>query len=482
MTDLIRQFLTSQDSTWGLVAPAFALTFLLYFGPYLLLARSRRRNLRLAYVVLFSLFFAYKASGILMLLLPLSALTSWLLAEAIRRCEGWRRKLVLVIALLVEFAPLLYYKYADFALLTLNHLLATNFQPLDLLLPVGISFYTFQAVSYTVDVYRRRFTLRSTLLEYSFYLTFFPLLMAGPITRAEVLIPQLREEPKASPYTGLYLVLLGVLKKVVVADYVAQFTNWIFTSPTDYSGFEGLMGIMGFTLQIYCDFSGYSDIAIGTAAIMGYELRENFRFPYQSLNLTDFWRRWHIALSTWFRDYLYIPLGGNRHGRLRMYLGCFVTMLAAGLWHGASWQFVLWGALHGIGLVVHKALKPLLDYVPNTLWVRFLSWLLTFCYVAFAWVFFRSPDLDTALTLLRHIAGNFSWDYLVPFVYARTAWTVIALLGFALHALRQRHADALRAAFVRSHWLVKLLLTLLTLQLAINISQQGVAPFIYAQF
>lgn len=482
MTDFVRHFFLAQDETWGLVSPAFALAFLLFLGAYLPLLRSGRRRLRMVYVVLFSLFFAYKASGVLMLLLPASALFSWLMAEALRQQEGWRRRLLLAIGVTAELAPLLYYKYADFTLLSLNHLLATNFQPLDLLLPVGISFYTFQAVSYTVDVYRGRFTLRPSLLEYFFYLTFFPLLMAGPITRAEVLIPQLRERPRANAYDGLYLVLLGLVKKVVVADYVAQFTTWIFTSPTDYSGFEGLMGIMGFTLQIYCDFSGYSDMAIGTAAIMGYELRENFRFPYQSLNLTDFWRRWHIALSTWFRDYLYIPMGGNRHGRLRTYLGCFVTMLAAGLWHGASWQFVLWGAMHGIGLVVHKAAKPWLDYVPNTLWVRFLSWLLTFCYVAFAWVFFRSPDLDTALTLLHHIAQDFSWDYLVPFVHARTAWTVIALAGFLLHALRQQHADRLRAAFVRSHWFVKFVLTLLTLQLALNISQQGVAPFIYAQF
>ena len=481
MTDLIARFLTEPDPAWGLVSPAFAAAFLLFFGVYLLLRRSPRA-LRMCYVVLFNLFFAYKASGPLMLLLPASALLSWSFAEGIRRHEGWRRRSLLVLALIVEFTPLLYFKYADFALLSLGQLLRTNFQPLDLLLPAGISFYTFQAVSYTVDVYRRRFTMRPSLLEYAFYLTFFPLLMAGPITRAEVLIPQLREAPRANAYDGLYLLLLGILKKVVVADYVAQFTGWVFEAPADYSGFEGLMGIMGFTLQIYCDFSGYSDIAIGTAALMGYELKENFRFPYQSLNLTEFWRRWHIALSTWFRDYLYIPLGGNRHGRLRMYAGCFITMLAAGLWHGASWLFVLWGALHGIGLVVHKALKPALDYVPDTPWVRFLSWLLTFLYVTFAWIFFRSPDLDTAFLLLRHIAENFSWDYLVPFVKARTAWSVILLAGFLLHGLRQRHADKLRVAFVRSPWLVKFLLTLLTFQLALSISQQGVAPFIYAQF
>ena len=486
MTDFLRSLFLQQDASWGLVSLEFATVFILFFA-ILILLRSRR-SIMMAYVVAFSLFFAYKASGILMLLLPATLLLSWFATRGMSHLRGIPRRIALALTVIAEFAPLAYYKYADFTLLTLNHLLETNFQPLDMLLPVGISFYTFQAVSYSVDVYRGRFPSTTPLLEYSFYLTFFPLLMAGPITRAETLIPQLHEGNSASkrdaalPYQGLYLILLGILKKVVVADYVAQFTNWVFDSPTDYSGFENLMGVMGYTLQIFCDFSGYSDIAIGLAAIMGFQLKENFRFPYQSLNLTEFWRRWHIALSTWFRDYLYIPLGGNRHGRLRMYLGCLVTMLAAGLWHGASWLFVLWGAMHGVGLIVHKACKPWLDAIPNTGWVRALSWLLTFAYVTLAWVFFRSTSVENACLLLSHIAEDFSWDYLVPFVKARTAWSVFAVVGFALHALRGHHADSLKKTFVRAPWIVKLILTIIVIQFAINVSSQGVAPFIYAQF
>ena len=486
MTDFLRSLFLQQDASWGLVSLEFAAVFILFFA-ILILLRSRR-SIMMAYVVAFSLFFAYKASGTLMLLLPATLLLSWFATRGMSHLRGIPRRIALALTVIAEFAPLAYYKYADFTLLTLNHLLETNFQPLDMLLPVGISFYTFQAVSYSVDVYRGRFPSTTPLLEYSFYLTFFPLLMAGPITRAETLIPQLHEGNSASkrdaalPYQGLYLILLGILKKVVVADYVAQFTNWVFDSPTDYSGFENLMAVMGYTLQIFCDFSGYSDVAIGLAAIMGFQLKENFRFPYQSLNLTEFWRRWHIALSTWFRDYLYIPLGGNRHGRLRMYLGCLVTMLAAGLWHGASWLFVLWGAMHGLGLIVHKACKPWLDAIPNTGWVRALSWLLTFAYVTLAWVFFRSTSVENACLLLSHIAEDFSWDYLVPFVKARTAWSVFAIVGFALHALRGHHADSLKKTFVRAPWIVKLIFTIIVIQFAINVSSQGVAPFIYAQF
>ena len=277
MTDFLRSLFLQQDASWGLVSLEFAAVFILFFA-ILILLRSRR-SIMMAYVVAFSLFFAYKASGTLMLLLPATLLLSWFATRGMSRLRGIPRRIALALTVIAEFAPLAYYKYADFTLLTLNHLLETNFQPLDMLLPVGISFYTFQAVSYSVDVYRGRFPSTTPLLEYSFYLTFFPLLMAGPITRAETLIPQLHQ-PNANAQCsmlnaqGLYLILLGILKKVVVADYVAQFTNWVFDSPTDYSGFENLMAVMGYTLQIFCDFSGYSDVAIGLAAIMGFQLKE----------------------------------------------------------------------------------------------------------------------------------------------------------------------------------------------------------------
>ena len=489
----ILNFLISQPADWSIMTFSFMVTFVVFLALYLL--ACRHRVLMMLYVVAFGLFFAYKANGPLMVLLPVTAVTTWLLTEAMRISRGDLRRFWLATTILAALAPLFYYKYTNFLMDIVNELLTTNFAPLSLLLPVGISFYTFQVISYAVDVYKRRYTQPVSLLEYLFYVTFFPLLMAGPITRASTLLPQIKESQDSPflrrgqggdlhslPYIGLWLIITGLLKKVVVADYIAQYNNWIFEDPMAFSGFEGLMGIMGFTLQIYCDFAGYSDMSIGLAAVMGFRLKENFRFPYQSLNLTEFWHRWHISLSTWFRDYVYIPLGGSRHGRLRTCWNCLVTMLVAGLWHGASWMFVLWGVLHGVGLVVHKLLKPLLDRVPNTLPVRFIAWLITFVYVTLAWVFFRSADMDTAVTLLRHVAEDFSLAYLVPFVKARPLWTIIMVVGLAFCALRQRHDDWLCRMFVRSPWLVKLLLFAVVMQLVINISQSNVLPFIYAQF
>lgn len=474
----------TQDKAWSLCTMPFLVAFIVFFAIYLLLCRTRR-TVMMGYVIAFSLFFAYKANGILMILLPATAVITWWLTKKMNAYEGWKRKLWLTTIILLTLTPLLYYKYANFLLTTINAIFAGNFALLDIFLPIGISFYTFQAISYSVDVYKRKFTMETSLLEYCFYLTFFPLLMAGPITRAEVLIPQLKEEPckdKELVYGGLWLIIVGLLKKALIADYIAQYNNWIFDDPTTYSGFENLMGVFGYTLQIYCDFSGYSDMSIGLAAVMGFQLKENFNFPYQSLNMTEFWRRWHIALSTWFRDYVYIPLGGNRKGKFRTYLNCMITMLVSGLWHGASWMFVLWGAIHGVGLVIHKACKSWLDRIPNTIPVRFIAWLITFSYVAFAWIFFRAPSLDNAYAVINQIGTDFSWDYLVPFIKARPMWSVFVFLGLWLHTIRSHDYKWMQHLFVKAPWIVKLIIFLIVMQLVINFRQDNVQPFIYAQF
>ena len=482
--DQLQLFLTTLDKGWSLCTIPFMVTFIVFFAIYLFVNRTRRTAM-MVYVVAFSLFFAYKANGILMLLLPMTALLSWALTELMKKTQGWQRKLWLTIIILLDLTPLLYYKYANFLLTSINAIFTTNFSLLEIFLPIGISFYTFQAISYSIDVYRQKFTMKTGLLEYFFYLTFFPLLMAGPITRAEVLIPQLKEKTcgdKELVYGGLWLVIVGLLKKGLIADYIAQYNNWIFDDPTSYSGFENLMGVFGYTLQIYCDFSGYSDMSIGIAAILGFKLKENFNFPYQSLNLTEFWRRWHIALSTWFRDYVYIPLGGNRKGTFRTDINCFLTMLVSGLWHGASWMFVIWGAVHGLGLVIHKAYKPWLDYIPNIFPVRFVAWLITFTYVSVAWIFFRASSLENAFTLINQIATDFSWDYLVPFVKARPVWTVFVVLGLGFHAIRQQFCQWLQRLFICTPWILKLVIFLIVIQIIINFRQENVQPFIYAQF
>ena len=487
LTTTLLDFLSTQDKNWSLCTLAFMAAFLVFFAIYIGLNRYRQPWTK-AYVIAFSLFFAYKANGILMLLLPITAISSWYLTRFMMRLKrGKIRRSGLAIVILAELTPLLYYKYTNFTLEILHEILHSNFSPEKMLLPVGISFFTFQAISYTVDVYKGRYPKTAELTDYAFYLTFFPLLIAGPITRAEVLLPQVgrpREDIDSGlVYKGLWLIICGMVKKALIADYIAQYNNIVFDAPAVQSGFGDLMGVLGFSVQIYCDFSGYSDLAIGVAALMGYELKDNFNFPYQSLNLTEFWHRWHISLSTWFRDYLYIPLGGNRKGALRTYLNSLLAMIVAGLWHGASWMFVAWGVLHGIGLVVHKLCKNNgLDRIPDNTAVKAISWCLTFGYVTFAWIFFRSRDMATATTLMTNILQTTSLSDAYIFLMEYPLWFIVVLISLELHSIRGNDYSWLQDRFVHAPWLVKLGIFALVLQLAINFSQHSIQPFIYTQF
>ncbi len=463
----------------------FWASFIAFLLVYAILRKSTRTGMML-YVVVCSLGFFYLANSWLMLLLPSIALLSWGMTRWMSGKEGAARKALLSLTVLVNLAPLLYYKYTNFSIEVLNEILRTNFQFLDIALPIGISFYTFQAISHTVDVYRRHFTLKVSLLEYLFYISFFPLLLAGPITRAADFFPQIRKPQhnvsERLIYSGLWLIIIGLIKKAVIADYIAQYNNWIFDTPAAYSGFENLMGVLGYSIQIYCDFSGYSDISIGIAALLGISLKDNFRFPYQAVNLSEFWRRWHISLSTWFRDYVYIPLGGNRHGRLRTYLNSLITMALAGLWHGSTLMFFFWGVIHGLGLIIHKSLKGFLDHIPNTLPVRILSWLITFTYVTAAWTYFRSPDVDTCGTIFLQITQDMSLDYILPFITARPEWTILVAGTLLIHSLRERTYTRLQMRFVKSPWILKLIIFTLAIQLIIEFHTSNIQPFIYYQF
>ena len=340
-------------------------------------------------------------------------------------------------------------------------------------------------MSYIIDVYKRRVEPTHTWLEYAFFLSFFPALVAGPIVRADYFLPQIRQNRHATRqeiYMGLWLIILGIVKKAVIADYIAQYNDLIFQTPGGYSGFETLMGVIGYTMQIYCDFSGYSDMAIGIALIMGFKLAKNFNFPYKSRNLTDFWRRWHISLSTWLRDYIYIPLGGNRKGTARTYLNNFATMLIGGLWHGAAWKFVFWGAMHGAGLAVHKAGKPWLSRIPDVWPVRALSWFVTFAFVAALWVFFRADSWQDSVIVLGSIFRDFSPAYLPAFAAARTLWLILMLVIVVAHCLPTGFWDKAAAWFVRSPWVAKLLIFIVTVQLVLELRSEDVTPFIYFQF
>lgn len=482
----LQEYFTLHDGGLQYCTLTFFITFLIFYAVYIIV-RNGRREAMLGYVVVFSIFYAYKANGWFMLLLPATTLISWWLTRIMQKLpDGGKRKTLATFTVIIVLSPLLYFKYTNFAIQTLNNIIESNFAPMTIFLPIGISFYTFQAISYVVDVYKRKFPGDTSLLEYTFFLTFFPLLMAGPITRPQTLIPQLKQNPpvdKELIYSGLFLIITGILKKGVIADYIAQYNNWIFDDPTGFSGFENLMGVLGYTIQIYCDFSGYSDLSIGIAALLGFRLLPNFNSPYQSLNLSEFWHRWHIALSTWFRDYLYIPLGGNRKGKIRTYLNNFITMLFAGWWHGASWMFIIWGGVHGVGLMIHKSNKPWLDKLGKGVVVSVVSWLVTFCYVAFAWIFFRASSVQNAVDIITRIGTDFSIDYFIPFINARPVWSVFVAVAFLVHlAVREKSFYRMQALFVRTPWIIKLLIFVVCVQLVINFRLESVQPFIYAQF
>ena len=463
---------------------SFAVLFIIFLTLYILLKKYSRTAM-LLYVIAFNLFFAYKANGCWMLLLPATAVLNYLFTEKMRHSEGRTRKQYLSATIIMDLALLCYFKYTNFILHdVLNEIFATNFSLMSIALPIGISFYTFQAISYAVDVYKRKFTEDVDMIEYVFYLSFFPLLLAGPITRAKYIIPRLKRNWQASDnmvWTGLFLVMLGLIKKNVVSDYLAQYNNWIFDAPTTFSGFEDLMAVFGYTAQIFLDFSGYSDMSIGIASILGFTLPDNFYFPYRSLSLTEFWRRWHISLSFWFRDYLYIPLGGNRKGTFRMYLNNFITMLVAGLWHGASWMFVIWGALHGFGLVVHKFFSRQLGFsFPK--WANPISWLITYLYVTFAWTFFRAKNMESLCQLYNRICTDFSIDYAEPFLNARTLWVVFLLGTMLTYLVPERSYERLKCRFIMLPWIVKMVMFVVCVQLVVELSLSTVQPFIYYQF
>jgi len=463
--------------------------FMVFIPIYALL--KKRFWQMVTFVIAFSLFFYYKSSGFYVFLLFATSVIDWSLSRLLVRLKSRAgRKACVWASLVCSLSVLGYFKYANFFLWNWNTMLGSNFAPMDIILPVGISFYTFQSISYIVDVYKGRVTPTKTWLEYAFFLSFFPALVAGPIVRADYFLPQIRENRHATTnevYMGLWLIILGVVKKAIIADYIAQYNDLIFTvNPAtgvpDYSGFETFMGIIGYTMQIYCDFSGYSDMAIGLALILGFKLAKNFNFPYKSRNLTDFWHRWHISLSTWLRDYIYIPLGGNRKGVRRTYINNFATMLIGGLWHGAAWKFVFWGGMHGVGLAIHKASRPYLSKVADTWPVKAVSWAITMFFVAVLWVFFRAETWSDSVAIIAHVANDFSLDYVVPFASVRWLWLILMGLIVTAHMMPTRFWDKAGEWFVRTPWLVKLLIFIVVVQCVLELRGEDVAPFIYFNF
>lgn len=456
----------------------FLLLFPLFVICYYLL--RERREWRMIYVILFSYFFYYKSSGLYFILLFGVSVIDYLLGWAIYngKTRMWKRVFV-VLSLVVNLGLLGYYKYAGFLHEIWSSVTGSEVLPWTVLLPVGISFFTFQSLSYTIDVYRGEVVPLRKFTDYAFYVSFFPQLVAGPIVRAKDFIPQMLSKVTVTKEMfgrGVFLILTGLFKKAVISDYISiNFVDRIFDTPELFSGVENLMAVYGYALQIYCDFSGYSDMAIGIALLLGFHFKMNFNSPYKSQSVTEFWKRWHISLSTWLRDYLYIPLGGNRKGKWRTYLNLMATMLLGGLWHGASWRFVFWGGWHGLWLTLERLTKKRRQH-------RVVCTLLTFHIVCFGWIFFRASSFSSAWTVIRQIFSGFHISLFPQWLEGYSSVALIMLIGYITHFLPDRVENTCSDWLVRSPLAVKAILLAGVIFIVMQVKSSEILPFIYFQF
>lgn len=481
---IVDQLLYHPDAPLLFSSGLFLFLFLGFLAVYRLLQPYERP--RILWCILFSVYFYYKSSGIFFLLLIASVLVDFYVAKWIEQAESKRaRRWLLVLSLVANLGMLAYFKYTNYFLELWSGIQGTQPLHLDIFLPVGISFFTFQSLSYTIDVYRGNLKALDNVWDFAFFVTFFPQMVAGPIVRAADFLPQIHRPLRISREDfgrGVFLFCIGLFKKAVISDYISlNFVDRVFESPAQYSGLENLFGVYGYALQIYCDFSGYSDMAIGIGLLLGFEFPVNFNSPYQSLSITEFWRRWHISLSTWLRDYLYISLGGNRHGRWRTYLNLMLTMLLGGLWHGAATRFIVWGGLHGLALAAERWWKEVFPYRPG--WGRrLLGGLWTFHFVCFCWIFFRARDLDTVWAMLEQIAFAFNGQILPEFLVGYGPVVFWMILGYGLHLLPQTWEKRAEQRVTSLPLLGKAVLLTAMIVLVMQMKSSDVQPFIYFQF
>ncbi|CAM3878142.1 MBOAT family protein [Flavobacterium cucumis] len=459
--------------------------FLIFYVIYIL---SRKTHyFRITYVVLFSLFFYYKSSGVYFWILIFSSVVDYSLSRLIYvESKQFYRKFYLILSLVINLGMLAYFKYTNFFIANYNSLFDGTMTFEDIVLPVGISFYTFQTLSYTIDVYRRELEPTKSFMDFLFFVSFFPQLVAGPIVRASDFIPQIYEKLKLTKEDfnrALFLIIGGLLKKAVISDYISSnFVDRVFDAPNSYTAFENLMASYGYAIQIYCDFSGYSDIAIGLALLMGFWLPDNFRTPYQSASITEFWRRWHISLSSWLRDYLYISMGGNRKGKIRTYFNLFMTMLLGGLWHGASWKFVVWGVLHGLALVVEKFFGQFIKLPKNSL-VRTIQVVLTFHFVVFCWLFFRAKDFTTAFQIADNITKlTFDFNQWQTIILGYKNVFLLIAIGVVWHFIPVKMLAGMQKTFSTLPLVAKAVLLGLIYWVVYATASADAQPFIYFQF
>lgn len=493
--------------TWALAA----------LGVLSLVALVRARKIRLLFILGASYVFYAHWDWRFLPLIWGSSTADWLLGNAIARASDPRRKKLWLIATVVmNLGVLGFFKYFNFGVDSLAAALgAFGIEApevaLRVALPVGISFFTFESMSYVIDVYRGELEPQKSYFEYLSFVAFFPHLVAGPIVRPRDLLPQLAGPARFSSEEaseGLFLIAVGLLKKVVIGDYLAlNLVDRVFDAPLMYSALECYVGVLGYAVQIYCDFSGYTDIAIGSALLLGVRFPLNFNAPYKAHNIADFWRRWHISLSTWLRDYLYISLGGNRRGKGRTYFNLMATMLLGGLWHGASWTFVVWGALHGAALAITRALQDLRARAsraparsaattggattdaattdgkrssaaaPRNPWRRALGVLVTFHFVCACWVFFRAETFSQAHLLFSQLGTLTTYH---PNLHPTVL--VVLALGLATHLMPEQLYVRARETFIRLPAPAQGLALFLAAVALRQMASSSAVPFVYFQF
>ena len=551
MVDSLIQLLQAETSRpWTFLELGFWVFFALVFIGFASL--ERKLALRNAYLMLVSWFFYYHTSQWYVVLLIFATSVDFGVAHALHRSDKpWLRKLLLALSVVSNLGVLFFFKYAYFAADVWNDLtgltwnptpfwagwsnasLGTDFVEDMILLPVGISFYTFQCLSYTIDVYRRNLKPVARFTDFAFYVSFFPQLVAGPIVRASDFVPQLYQPyrvTRAQFGLGLFWIVNGLLKKVILADFLAvHLVDRIFSQPTLYTGWENALGLLAYTMQVYADFSGYTDIAIGIALWMGFTLVQNFNSPYKASSVGEFWKRWHMSLSSWLKDYLYIPLGGNRSGSVASYLLIFaglfgfaltatsslvsyllagvvlvflllyqfipafrrgfntnvnlmLTMLLGGLWHGASWNFMVWGGLNGLGVLAHKQWSRIRPYRVEGWMVRGLGVLITLLFITFTRIWFRAPDWSTAMSIVNQLSTG--WN-VIPSLAMLAAWwrpALILAMGFAIHWIPERHKAWYRDRFANLNPVLLAVISLASILLAYQFMAAESQPFIYFQF
>lgn len=471
--------------------------FMILFAGVLLIYNllHKNKNLRILFLIFFSLYFYYKSAGYYFGIIILSALVNYYIGKFIAATENFTiKRLWLWSGIAVNIGLLSYFKYTNFLLQIYNDISNGTIEPLAIFLPIGISFYTFKSLSYIFDIYLDLMPTAKNLRDFSLYVFFFPNILAGPIDRASDFIPQIDKEPFVSNEDlgrAVFLISLGLIKKVIIADYISlNFVDRIFDYPLRYTGMENLLAMYGYTLQVYCDFSGYSDMAIGIALFMGFKLMDNFNSPFKATSVADFWRRWHISLSKWLLDYLFKPMQFSFR-QMRIFGNMFaltITFLICGIWHGAGWNFIYWGLLHGIFMSVGILLQKPKTYVYkklkiyNTPFLKFFQVIITFHLIVFSFLVFRTPDTQIIKDVISQIYEFLHPEVFFQFMEEMPVVFALFVIGYLFHFLPSVVEKTALKAVTWLPWIGKALLLAAVIWIAAQFKSADIQPFIYFQF